>query len=58
MLIEGRGQAKAHAVVHQWERMLDVWYGTVGYDRKTGKPLPETLQRLGLDGLARDLWGA
>ena len=38
--------------------MRDVWYETVGYDRKTGKPLPETLHRLGLDGLARDLWGA
>ncbi len=38
--------------------MLAVWYETVGYDRRTGKPLPETLQRLGLDWLGRDLWGA
>ena len=41
----------------QWEHMLDVWYETVGYDRKTGKPKRETLKNLGLDWLARDLWG-
>ncbi len=52
------GPAKGQAVMDQWERMLDVWYETVGYDRRTGKPLPETLKRLGLDELARDLWGA
>ena len=32
------GPAKEHDVSEQWERMLDVWYETVGYDRKTGKP--------------------
>ena len=42
----------------QWEHMLDVWYETVGYDRKTGKPKKETLQALGLDWLARELWRA
>jgi aldehyde:ferredoxin oxidoreductase len=52
------GPAKGQAVLDQWERMLDVWYETVGYDRQTGKPLPATLKRLGLDWLARDLWGA
>jgi hypothetical protein len=36
--------------------MLDVWYEQVGYDRKTGKPLPELLDRLGLEGLKADLW--
>ena len=51
------GPAKGQAIMEQWERMLDVWCETVGYDRKTGKPLPETLRRLGLDWLARDLWG-
>jgi aldehyde:ferredoxin oxidoreductase len=40
-----------------WEHMLDVWYEQVGYDRKTGKPLPELLDRLGLDELKADLWG-
>ena len=37
--------------------MVDTWYAGVGYDRKTGKPLARTLKDLGLDWLARDLWG-
>jgi aldehyde:ferredoxin oxidoreductase len=51
------GPAKEHNVMAQWERMLDVWYETVGYDRKTGKPKKETLKALGLDWLSRELWG-
>ena len=51
------GPAKEHDVRKQWEHMLDVWYDTVGYDRKTGKPKKETLKGLGLDDLARELWG-
>jgi aldehyde:ferredoxin oxidoreductase len=50
------GPAKEHHVMKQWEHMVDVWYETVGYDRKTGKPKPETLKKLGLDWLAKDLW--
>ncbi len=51
------GPAKGQAVSEQWERMVDSWYAKVGYDRKTGKPLPKTLKALGLDWLAKDLWG-
>jgi aldehyde:ferredoxin oxidoreductase len=51
------GPAKGQAVADQWEKMVDLWYEKVGYDRKTGKPRPETLEDLGLDWLARDLWG-
>jgi aldehyde:ferredoxin oxidoreductase len=51
------GPAKGQAIREQWETMLDTWYATVGYDRKTGKPLPATLKALGLDWLARELWG-
>jgi aldehyde:ferredoxin oxidoreductase len=51
------GPAKGQAVSEQWEKMVDTWYAQVGYDRKTGKPLPQTLKELGLDWLARDLWG-
>ncbi len=50
------GPAKDHNIMDQWEHMVDVWYETVGYDRKTGKPTRETLKKLGLDWLARDLW--
>jgi aldehyde:ferredoxin oxidoreductase len=37
--------------------MLDVWYEMVGYDRKSGRPTPETLRALGLDDLIPALWG-
>jgi aldehyde:ferredoxin oxidoreductase len=52
------GPARGQNVLANWERMLDVWYETVGYDRQTGKPLPATLQELGLGHLIPDLWGA
>jgi aldehyde:ferredoxin oxidoreductase len=50
------GPAKDHWIMEQWEKMLEVWYAKVGYDRKTGKPTPETLRALGLDWLIKDLW--
>jgi len=51
------GPAKGQAISAQWDAMIDTWYAGVGYDRKTGKPLPQTLRDLGLDWLAKDLWG-
>jgi aldehyde:ferredoxin oxidoreductase len=51
------GPAKGQAPSEQWDTMVETWYAKVGYDRKTGKPLPETLKSLGLDWLAKDLWG-
>lgn len=51
------GPAAGHAVSTQWDTMVDTWYREVGYDRKTGKPLPQTLKDLGLDWLAKELWG-
>ena len=52
------GPAAGQAVGAQWEKMVDTWYREVGYDRKTGKPLPQTLKDLGLDWLSKELWGA
>jgi len=51
------GPAKGQSVRPHWEHMLDVWYEAVGYDRKTGRPRPETLRALGLDHLIPALWG-
>ncbi len=51
------GPAKGQAVSEQWDKMVDTWYKDVGYDRKTGKPLPATLKGLSLDWLAKELWG-
>ena len=51
------GPAKGQSIAAQWDKMIDIWYRDVGFDKKTGKPLPETLKGLGLDWLAKDLWG-
>src|SRR5207244_1706432 len=51
------GPAKGQSIRAQWEKMVDTWYAEVGYDRKTGKPLTKTLKDLGLDWLAKALWG-
>ena len=52
------GPAMGQSILPHWERMLDVWYESVGYDRKTGRPRPETLRALGLEKLIPELWGA
>ena len=52
------GPAQGQSVGPHWDHMLDVWYECVGYDRKTGRPRPETLMALGLEGLIPALWGA
>jgi aldehyde:ferredoxin oxidoreductase len=51
------GPAKGQSIMAQWDKMVDIWYRDVGYDRKTGKPLPETLRDLGLDWLVKPVWG-
>jgi aldehyde:ferredoxin oxidoreductase len=34
---------------------VENYYGLMGWDTKTGKPLPETLKKLGLGDLIKDL---
>jgi aldehyde:ferredoxin oxidoreductase len=51
------GPAKGQATEPHWERMLNIWYTLMGYDRKTGKPTPETLRALGLERLIPEVWG-
>jgi len=51
------GPAKGEDIKPNWNYMLDAYYKHMGWDRKTGKPLPETLRNLGLDAENRDLWG-
>jgi aldehyde:ferredoxin oxidoreductase len=51
------GPARGQNVGQNWDRMVRVWYDTVGYDPETGKPFPATLQELGLTELIPALWG-
>ena len=50
------GPAKGISIAPHWEGMLDNYYRLMGWDRQTGKPLPETLRSLGLDSVVADLW--
>ena len=47
----GAGQA----IGAQWDAIRDNYYEQMGWDVKTGKPLPETLKKLGLEHLVKDL---
>ena len=39
-----------------WDTMLEEYYNGMGWDRKTGKPLPATLKNLDLEDVVEDLW--
>ena len=51
------GPAKGQSMGKHWERMLDLWYEGMGYDRATGRPTPETLRALGLEWMVPAVWG-
>jgi len=50
------GPAKGKDIKVHWDYMLDTYYKHMGWDRKSGKPLPETLHNLGLEKESNDLW--
>ncbi|MCL5807615.1 MAG: hypothetical protein M1418_03500 [Deltaproteobacteria bacterium] len=50
------GPAKGISIAPHWDTMLDNYYRLMGWDRQTGKPLPETLRALELDSVVADLW--
>lgn len=39
-----------------WKEVLGNYYRLMGWDIKTGKPLPQTLKDLGLEFVSKDLW--
>ena len=51
------GRAKDHSVKPYLIRMIDDYYRLMGWDIKTGKPWRKTLNRLGLNQEAKDIWG-
>lgn len=50
------GPAAGVSIMDHWDEMLDTWYRLVQYDRASGRPLPELLDRLGLPDVKADLW--
>ncbi len=50
------GPTKGISIMPHWKKMLENYYNLMGWEVKTGKPLPETLKRLGLEHIIEDLW--
>jgi aldehyde:ferredoxin oxidoreductase len=50
------GLAQGKSLLGQWDAMLDNYYRMMGWDIDSGKPLPETLKKLGLANIIPDLW--
>ena len=50
------GPAKGQDIGAVWEEMRSKYYSLLGWDTSTGKPLPDTLRRLGLEREASDIW--
>jgi aldehyde:ferredoxin oxidoreductase len=49
------GGAQGKSLENVWDQMLDKYYAGMGWDSE-GKPLPETLEKFGLNHVVRDLW--
>ncbi len=49
------GPAKGINIMEKWPWMVENYYKLMGWDPKTGKPLPETLEKLGLKEIIKDL---
>jgi len=50
------GPLKAKSIAPYWPQMLRSYYEEMGWDPETGKPIPETLEKLGLGYVVKDLW--
>jgi aldehyde:ferredoxin oxidoreductase len=50
------GPAKGISIMTHWDTMLRNYRKLMGWDEITGKPLPETLEKLGLKELVKDLY--
>lgn len=50
------GPAKGMGIMPNWEYMLDNYYKLMGWDRASGRPLPETLKSMGLEHIINDIW--
>jgi len=50
------GPAQGKSILAEWETMREEYFTRMGWDRKTGKPLPQTLTSLGLGDVVSDIW--
>lgn len=50
------GLFAGQSMMPAWDQMLDIYYKKMGWEVETGKPLPETLNRLSLGDTIKDIW--
>jgi len=50
------GPAVGKSIIPVLDKMLDSYYERMGWDKETGKPLPDTLRKLGLEHIISDIW--
>lgn len=50
------GPAKGKGIMPHCEYLLDDYYKAIGWDRASGRPLPETLEKVGLEEIISDIW--
>ena len=48
--------AKGKSFLPVFDQALHNYYELVGWDKETGKPLPATLEKLGLGHVVKDIW--
>lgn len=51
------GPAQGKTIAPVYPQIRRDYYREMGWDEQTSKPLPDTLTRLGLDNVVKDLWG-
>jgi aldehyde:ferredoxin oxidoreductase len=51
------GGAKGKTIEPHLKNLVHEYYRLMGWDEKTGKPFRKTLERVGLEEIAREFWG-
>ena len=51
------GPSQGKSIMVHWNELRSKYYELMGWDKETGKPLPDTLARLGLEHTVSELWG-
>ena len=52
--VDGPSQGKS--IMPHWDELRSKYYEQMGWDKETGKPLPDTLRHLGLEYTIPELW--
>jgi len=50
------GPMAGKSIAPNWDDMLHLYYDLMGWDRESGKPLPQTLKELGLERVIPHVW--